>query len=140
MADNPFGLSFSPLTQNLPQQGSYAQPGGGPLQSAVQTLGLRRPTTYGAQAPAPEQLLNSAGGSGIPGLDEFLKMLERASQGDRTLPPADPLGASVRETQPGFPQTPIPNFVYKQPAPDFPGGTAGYAPERPGGIPTFRRG
>ncbi len=151
MADNPFGLSFSPLTSNLPQQGQYGQ-GGGPLQEAIQTLQLRRPTVYGAQAPAPAQLLNSQGGAGIPGLQQLLHALAQASgyQGqdqsqpqDRTMPPADPLGPIQRPPSPRtefpMPHPPMmPGIVYQPPAP-FPGGTAGNAPQRPGIDPALRR-
>lgn len=98
MADT-FGLSFAPLDN--PQNPQQPQNGGGygsgavsPVQQAIQILSLRQPRVYGAGAPAAPQLLNAAGGGGVPDMQALLKALMLHLQGQMGMPDPNAGGGS----------------------------------------------
>ena len=82
MADNNFGLSFSP-TDSKQQQTAGSQLD--PIQEAIQILSLRRPTTLGASAPVAGGLFGQP--SGQPDLSALLQTLMRQFGGQYRVPP-----------------------------------------------------
>lgn len=115
MASDTFGISFAPTDQNA----IAGRPGGGaagagnnsgptPVQSAIQTLSLRIPHVAGAQALAPQPLLDSPGSAalgGNPNSASILEMLRRLfapAPGTSGVPGAEPQSPTVY----GHPTTP----------------------------------
>lgn len=113
-----FGLNFAPLDQNKPnmaQPGTGSPAGGGsntPIQDAIQTLSLRIPHVVGAGALAPDALLNSPGGSAIPGgtgltLEALLRRLFAQPGGLQGVPTGGPVASMPMSPMPGLGGAPL---------------------------------
>ena len=130
------GLSFLP-TGNASARGGEAGPAGGRLEDVLRILSLRMPKFAGAGAIAPDALLNSPGGAGLPsgggtGGDPLADAIARTVLGNLpgggTTPgapgAADPTGSFGPGMPPPGGTQPKPRIIPIEDPPPGRGGTA----------------